>query len=130
PEHTVFPGKAEVADALAQSLGRPHSLIQRAALQKYSKLIATEPRESVAPADLGLQQRTHLAEQSITCAMATGVVNDLELVDVEVTQCVRGLARLCALQSSLEPALEFAAVDEPREQVVACVIGQASIQLT
>src|SRR6185312_2328044 len=62
--------------------------------------------------------------------MPAGVVDDLELIDVEIAKGVRGLARFRALQRSLEPALELAAVDEPCEEVVARMIGEAAIQLT
>src|SRR6476469_1166471 len=61
--------------------------------------------------------------------MAAGVVDDLELVDVEVTKRVANLARLRALERTLDAALELATVHETREQVVRRVIREAAIQL-
>ena len=61
--------------------------------------------------------------------MAAGVVDDLELVEVEAAQRIGGLARLGALQRPLHPALELAPVDETGQHVVTGVIGQAPVQL-
>src|SRR5579862_7293362 len=61
--------------------------------------------------------------------MYTGVVDDLELVDVEVAERVGGLARLGALQRPLETALELTAVDESRQEIVARVVGEAPVEL-
>src|SRR6202008_3346072 len=121
--HAIFPGEAEVAHTLAQGLGGAHRLIERAALEENAEFIAAEPRERIAPAHLGLQQGPHLTEQRIAGRMAAGVVDDLELVDVEVTERVGSLARLGALQRPLEAALELAAVHESRKRVVGPVAG-------
>ena len=101
-EHALLPGEAEVAHRLAQRLGRAHRLVQRTALQQHAELIAAEARERIAPADLGLQQRADLAEQRVAGAVAAGVVDDLELVDVQVAQRVGGLAGLGALERALQ----------------------------
>ena len=129
PEAAVFPGVAEVADRLAQRLGRAQRLLQRAALEQHAELVAAEARERVAPAHLRLQQRADLAEQRVARAVAAGVVDDLELVEVDVAERVGGLARLRALQRALEPRLELAPVDEPGQHVVARVVGEPPVQL-
>src|SRR5688572_991137 len=61
--------------------------------------------------------------------MAAGVVDDLELIDVEVTQRVARLARLRALERALDAALELTPVDEAGEQIVRGVVGKATIEL-
>src|SRR5690349_3040767 len=61
--------------------------------------------------------------------MAAGVVDDLELIDVEITQRVAALAGLRALQGALDAALELAPVDQAREQVMRRVVRKAAIQL-
>src|SRR6185437_1831703 len=103
--------------------------IERAGFEENSELITAQARQRVAPADLGFQQRADLAEEGIAGAVPARVVDDLELVDVEVAESVGSLARLGALQSALEAALEFAAVDEPGEEVMARMIGQAAVEL-
>ncbi len=60
--------------------------------------------------------------------MPAAVVDDLELIDVQVTQGVGGFARLGALQRPLHARLELAAIDQTREQIVAGVIGQPAVQ--
>ncbi len=129
-EHAIFPGEAEIPDGLAQHLGGAQRFIQRAGLEKNSKLVTTEAGESISPAHLALEQRADLAQQHVAGRVAAGVVDDLELVDVEITQRVAALARLGALQRSFDAALEFAAVDEARQQIVRRVIREAAIQLT
>ena len=60
-EHALVPDEAEVrCISLAQVLGRAQRLVHRAALEQHAELVAAEPRERVAPADLGLQQRPDL----------------------------------------------------------------------
>ncbi len=55
--------------------------------------------------------------------MAAGVVDDLEAIEVEITQHVLSLAAMTAFGRLLQPPLEFAAVDEPRERIVRRLIG-------
>ena len=61
--------------------------------------------------------------------MAAVVVDDLELVEIDVAQRVRRLARPRALHRALQPRLELAPVHEPGQDVVARVVGQLAIQL-
>ena len=129
PERALLPDELVVADRLAQLLGHAQRLVERAALEQHAELVAAEARERVAPADLGLQQRADLAEQRVAGAVAAGVVDDLELVEVEVAQRVGRLARLGAAQRPLEPLLELAAVDEAGQHVVARVVGELAVQL-
>ena len=82
-EGALLPGELEIAHRLAQRLGGAHGLIQRAALEQNAELIAAQARQRVAPADLGFQQRAHLPQQGIAGAVAAGIVDDLELVQIE-----------------------------------------------
>ena len=52
PERPVFPGEPEVAHRFAQGLGRAQRLVQRATLEQDAELIAADPRQRVAPANL------------------------------------------------------------------------------
>ena len=98
-EGALLPGELEIAHRLAQRLGRAHRLVERAALEQYAELVAAQARERVAPAHLGLEQRADLAEQRIAGAVAAGVVDDLELIDIQAAERVGGLARLGALRA-------------------------------
>ena len=62
--------------------------------------------------------------------MTTGVIDDLELVQIEITDRVRGLSSLGALECPFQAILEFAAIDQAGENVMAGVITQTPIQLT
>src|SRR5262252_6005231 len=61
--------------------------------------------------------------------MAARVVHDLELVEIEIENRIRRLARLRALERTLETRLEFAPVDELREDVVARGVAETPVQL-
>jgi hypothetical protein len=61
--------------------------------------------------------------------VTAGVIDDLELIDVQIAQGVGGLAGLGALERALDAILEFAPVHQAREQIVAGVIAQAPIEL-
>ena len=89
PEGALLPDELVVADRVAELLGHPHGLVERAALEQHRVLVATQPGERVAPADLGLEQRPDLAQERVTRAVAAGVVDDLELVDVDVGRARR-----------------------------------------
>ena len=123
-KRALLPGELEVAHGLAQRLRGAHRLIERAALEQDPELIAAQAREGIAPAHLRLEQRADLPEQRVARAVAAGVVDDLELVEIEAAERVGGLARLGALQRPLHAVLELAPVDEAGEHVVARVIGQ------
>ena len=61
--------------------------------------------------------------------MAAGVIDDLELVQVEVKQCIGRLPRLRTLQRALETAFEFAPVDQSRKNIVARVVAEPAVEL-
>src|SRR5690606_29326155 len=119
PEGAVVPDEAELADDLAQRLGRAQRLVDRAAFEQHAELVAAHTRERVAPADLRFEQRADLLEQCVARVMAAGVVDALELIEVDVENRVRGLSRARALERSFESELELAAVHELRQDVVA-----------
>ena len=128
-EGALLPGELEIAHRLAQRLRRAHRLVERAALEQNTELIAAQAREGIAPADLRLEQRADLPEQRIAGAVAAGVVDDLELIEIEAAERIGGLARLRALQRPLHAILELAAVHEAGEHVVARVVGEPPIEL-
>ena len=128
PESTVVPQELVVADRRPQVFGGLQCLLDIAALQQHTELVAAEPRQGIAPADLRLEQIAELMQQGIAGAVAAGVVDDLELVEVQVQQRIGCLAGFRALQRPLEAALELAPVDQPRENVVAGMITEATVE--
>ena len=90
------PHEAVVADGLAHALRDARGLIERAALQQHAELVAAEARDGVGGAHARLQQARHVAQQPVAGLVAAGVVDDLELVEVDVQQRVRAFAALRA----------------------------------
>ncbi len=128
-KHAVFPGEAEITHALAQRLRRAHRFIQRATLEQNAELVAPETRQGVAPADFRLQERAHLPQQRVARAVATGIVDDLELVDIEITQRVGGFPGFRTLQCPLDTAFKLTPVHEAREKIVTRVVGKTTVEL-
>src|SRR5690606_27773637 len=128
-EGALFPHELVVADRLAQRFGVADRFLQRTALEQHAEFVAAQPRHGVAPADLRLEQRAHLAEQGIARAVAAVVVDDLELIQVDVTERERRFAGAGALERALQARLELAAIDETGEDVVTRVIGKLAIEL-
>ena len=108
PERTIVPEELVLADGHPQDFRGFHGFFQTAALEQHAKLVTAQPRQRVAPANFRFQQRAKLAEQRVAGAVATGIVDDLELIEIQVTQRVRGLAGLGALQCTLQAAFELA----------------------
>ena len=129
PERALLPDELVVADRFAQRFGVAHRFFERAALQQHAELVAAEPRHGIAPADLRLEQRADLAEQRIAGAVAAVVVDDLELIEIDVAQRERSLARPRALDRALQPRLELAPIHQPGQDVVARVVRELAIQL-
>ena len=78
------PLEAQVVDRLAQRVGDAQRLFRRAVLEQHAELVAAEAREHVVRAHARLQQPGDLAQQLVAGRVAAGVVDDLELVEVDV----------------------------------------------
>jgi hypothetical protein len=65
-----------------------------------------------------LQQRRDLAQELVAGRVAAGVVDELELVEVDVHQRVHALLGMREAQRVVQARLEVGAVDEPGERVV------------
>ncbi len=84
----VLPHEAEIADGLPQVLGDPLRGLERAVLQQDAELVSAQACERVGGADAGLHYARDLLEQPVARLMPAGVVDDLELVEIEVKQDV------------------------------------------
>ena len=75
-------------------------------------------------AHVRLQQSGHVAQQPVARLVTAGIVDDLELVQVDVQQRVGALAALRRQQRPVQAIVEFATVDEPGQRIVARLLGQ------
>ncbi len=119
-----------IADGDTQLLRCLHRLINIATLEQDAEFVAAKPCQRVPPANLGLQQCTKLTQQGITCLVTAGIIDDLELVEVEIAQRIRGFASLRTLQCTLKTTFEFCPIDKAGQDVVAGVVAQSPVQLT
>ena len=106
--------KRYVGDRAAHVVGDLPRLVERAADQQHAELVAAEARHGVGVAHRVAQQLGDFAQHAVAGEVAAGVVDDLEAVEIEVAQHVRGLAAPRDLRGFLEPPLEFAPVHEAR----------------
>src|SRR5690348_14652531 len=61
--------------------------------------------------------------------MPAGVIDDLELVDVEIAERIGSFPRLRTLQRPLQTTFELPPVDAPGEQIVTGMIGEPPLEL-
>ena len=111
----VLPDEPEIADRLAQALGDALRHVEAAIEQQHAEFVAAEPGEGVGRADAGLQDARYLLQQAVAGLVATGVVDHLELVEVQVQHDVANLAiGARGLQGLVDAMFEFAAIDQAR----------------
>ena len=105
-------------EAVADLLGDPLALLGRAALQQHGELIAPQARQQVAGPHRVTEQARDLLQQLVAGGMAAGVVDDLELVEVDVHERVRRVAARGVRQGFAQPGLELLAVVQAGQRVV------------
>ena len=128
-EAVIFPVELEFTHRLNQRFGHLPGIFKRAVFHKHRELIAAQAGDGVAFAHRALQHDADLAQQFVAGDVAAGVVDDLELVQVHVTQAVLRLRNPRRRNHPLHPAFEFTAVDQAGQGVVAGLITQLFAQL-
>ena len=103
-------------------------LCNRAILEQHPELITAEACNRVRHANPRLQQPGDIPEEAVAGLMAARVVDNLELVEVDVQQCVGALASLRSRHCDMQAVVEFAPVDEAGERIVACLVGERALQ--
>ena len=98
-EHAVVPDETIRGDRTAHVVGDLPRLVERTADQQHAELVAAEPRDRVRIAHRFAQQLGHFAQHAVAREMSAGVVDDLEAVEIEVTQHVRMPRRAARLRS-------------------------------
>ncbi len=127
--HAVLPDEAEVPDRLPQVLGDALRGFESAVLQQHTELVAPQAGQRVGGADAGLDDAGQLLEQPVAGLVAAGIVDHLELVEVEVQQHVaHAFAAAGGEQRLVEARLELAAVDQAGQRVVARLVDERPLQ--
>ena len=111
-----FTTKWKSRDRLAQRLGDPRRVLDLAVLQQHAELVAAQSRERVAFAQALLQHDADLAHEFVARGVAAGVVDDLELVEVEIHHRVVAALLARARERAIQAMLELAPVDEPGQR--------------
>ena len=117
-EASFLPGEARGANLREQALGRLARLGGRAVFHQDSKFIATRPREDIVAAKNSLQLGGHVAQQLIPGQMPAGVVDDLEAVQVEITQTMAATLVLGLFQAGFQAPFELTAIQQAGDRVV------------
>ena len=108
---------ADVGDAAADALGDGLRGGRIRAVQDHDELLAPIAADDIRLAQLRLDRRDDAREARIAGGVAVGVVDLLEVVEVEEQHRDRQLARLGAQAGGIEPLDQRAAVEDPRERV-------------
>ena len=122
------PHEPVVAHSLAHVLGNQARLFERAVLEQHAELVATQARDGVRRAYARLQKAGDVTDQAVAGGMPAGVVDELELVEVDIEQRVACAVAPCGLHGLMQPVVEFATVDEPGERIVTRLVGERALQ--
>jgi hypothetical protein len=123
-EGPLPPGEAEGLEGAMETGHLPFGFGKRAAGHEHGELVAAQPGHEVGLAHGVLEQGGHPAEELVAGEMAAGVVDDLELVEVQVAEGVVGAAGAGLLQGALEVPIECLAVEQAGQLVVSGLVGE------
>ena len=112
-----------ISHLAAHLIGDLPRLVERATHQQHAELIAAEAADEVGIAHRAAHQLGDVAQQTVAGQVTARVVDHLEAVQIQITQHVGHFAALGRIDTLLQPALEFAAVDQPGERIVGRLVG-------
>ena len=110
-------------DRATHVIGDLAGFVERAAEQQHAEFVAADARHGVRIAHRIAQDLGQFAQQAVAGDVAARVVHELETVEVEIAEDVRAVATAGRLGGLHQPPLELAAVDEPGQRVVRCLVG-------
>ena len=93
------------------------ALIAAQVLQHDDELIAAQPGHGVVPTHAVPEDGRHLLEQAIALGMAHGVVDRLEVVEIDEQQGALAAVTRARLERELEPLHQQAAVGQTGQRV-------------
>ena len=130
PEPLLGTGDIAVAiDCIADLLRDPLGLLVRAVLQQHHELVAAEARHDIVAAHRGSQQAGDLAKQFVARIVAAGIVDDLEMIQVDEHHRAALAVVLDAPHEACKPLLELEAVRQAGERIVTRLVGNLPRQL-
>ncbi|MNN11449.1 hypothetical protein D3C81_1244070 [compost metagenome] len=116
--------EAEARNGVPQRLGHALAVAGGAMLEQHAELVAAKARQRIAAAQLAAHDLGHLPDQLVAGGMAAGVVDHLELVEVQVHQRMGDALRMRPRDRGTDTALELGAVDQAGQSVVAGLVRQ------
>jgi hypothetical protein len=117
-EDPAVPRESEVANSIKEALTPVRTIRNRALCEEHPELVTAEPGDEITGVEgIGKDSR-ELPEHGVACGVTTGVVDDLEVVEIEVAQGEPLLAEVRGFDCGLEPALELASVDEAGQRIM------------
>src|SRR6266446_113232 len=123
-ERSAFADKAEVGYALLQIVGDANGLMHRTVFEQYAEFVPAQAGKRISLAHLLFQQRAHLPKQLIAGGMSAGIVDDLELIEIEIHHYVLSPLIGGCVQSELETVFKLRAVSQIGELIVARMVGE------
>ena len=114
----------EVADGLSQLVGDSQRVIRRAVLEEHAELVASQAGERIALAQALEQHGADLAHELVAGGVTAGVVDDLELVQIEIHHRVVAAQFRGALEREPQATLEFGAIYQAGQGVVTRLVGK------
>jgi hypothetical protein len=117
-EAACLPREAELADAAEDGFHNALRIFDLAVLEQQAELVAAEPAERVPVANVMTQQVGELSQQLVAGDVTAGIVDHLELIEVQVSQHVSPAALARALQGICQAPFELPAVDEFGQRIV------------
>ena len=88
--------------------------------QQHGKLIAAQPRQSRMAADSRLHALCRLAQQPVAGGMAKGVVDGLEMVEIDEQQPASAPGTRCPRQIFTQALAEQGTIGEAGKRIIAC----------
>ena len=127
-EDPVLPDEAVVPDGVAYVVGDLARLVERAANQQHAEFVPAQPSDEVRVADLVADELGDFPEHIVASQMPAGVVHSLEPVQVHVAENRVHRVVVAAFQGLGQLPLELRAIDQPRQRVVGCLVGDPARQ--
>ena len=123
-EHLAVPGEAEGGHGLADIIRDRARCAQWAILEQDREFVTTDPRHRVMLAHLVTQQPADLLQQRIASDVATGVIDQLEIVEIDIEQRMLRAIDGDRIKCALQPHFKFAAIDEVCQIIVRGLIAE------
>src|SRR5690606_7358785 len=121
-EDAVLPREAIIRHRLADVAGDLTRLVERTADEQHRELVSADARDGIRIANFLLEQRRDLSQQIVAGDVSAGVVDELEIIEVEIADDVPHRVGASRCERRLEPPLELRTVHEPGQRVVSRLI--------